>query len=648
MTSTKSATDVLRPYLLVVPDYQRGYAWEEQHVQEFLEDIHLLEPGKDHYTGTIVLLNGNEALVDDESHALLYAEVVDGQQRLTTVCLLLNEIRRALVAAGQDRAAKGLKQQFLITTKDGVPLHKLRIGSDGLPTWTALLQDQPVKPPETLSGRRLLRAAEQIRKHLAGLTAEVAEPVTILTGLRDVVITRLRFTVHALDQHAEVGVIFETLNDRGKPLTELEKVKNYLLFLAARLPAAPQNALAAKINTAWSQIYRLLLEVAMVSPAGEDQFLRAHWLAAVDPLPMRWKGTKSVKKQFPRERYVQQPDLLGTEIGAYVDSLARAAQAYADCLRPDTQAFSDFGTTAMQVRALQQDLIRAGTVAAFLPLFIALRERGPQDGELYREALDLCVRFAVRTYLIGGYRADAGQTRLYRLAHAVYGGKRDPSTVGKALRRLTSEYAGDAYVREALLETEYNWYRWGALKYFLYEYELHLLNGAKPDLDYAFFAKTKREKTIEHILPQTATSPYWTQRFSKEQLRGLVHTLGNLVLTRDNSAYSNKDFPDKRGAAGPNIPKKPCYAQAPLVQEQELAPLEDWTPQQILARQQRLADWAVQHWAVDFTDLDEGGEPTDEPPSGADEDSLDYEAAELLTAEAVTNDANSAGAAGTP
>jgi hypothetical protein len=605
MSLTESTTDVLRPRLLTIPDYQRGYAWEHDQVQDFLDDLRLLEPGKTHYTGTVVLLGGGEQVVDDELNALVRADVVDGQQRLTTICLLLNELRRSLESAGEMARATGLRRQFLLISKDGVLRHKLRVGSDSLAIWTALLNDEQIGAPETLSGKRLFSAAMQIRKYVDSLVSAASNPVDCLVALTNLVVTGLQFTLYTLDQQAEVGVIFETLNDRGKPLTELEKAKNYFLFLAARLPTGQQQALADRINTAWSAIYRLLLETAMVSPAGEDQFLRAHWLAAVDPVPTRWKGIKSLKVRFARDNYVADRDLLISEVGDYVDSLARAARAYADSLRLDLQAFADFGVLAATARRASIELSRAGTVAVFQPLMIALRERSPHDGDTYLKILDLCQRFAVRTYLIGGFRADAAQTRLYRLAHEVYSGVRSPAAVGRPLRRLVMEYANDAYVLRSLLDTQSNWYRWGALKFFLYEYEIHLLRGATPDISYSFFDRSKREKTIEHVLPQTAISNYWTERFTNEQMRHFTHALGNLVLTRDNSAYSNKDFPDKRGAAGAGIPEQTCYAQAPLAQEQELAHLADWTPKEVISRQDRLANWALQRWAVDFSDLDQ-------------------------------------------
>ena len=606
MSLTESTTDVLRPRLLTVPDYQRGYAWEHDQVQDFLDDLRLLEPGKTHYTGTVVLLGGGEQVVDDELNALVQADVVDGQQRLTTICLLLNELRRSLESAGETARAHGLRRQFLLISKDGVQRHKLQVGPDSLAIWTALLNDQQISIPETLSGKRLLSAALQIRKHVELLAKAASNPVEALIALTNLVVTGLQFTLYTLDRQAEVGVIFETLNDRGKPLTELEKAKNYLLFLAARLSDGQQRTLANRINSSWSSIYRLLLETAMVSPAGEDQFLRAHWLAAVDPAPMRWKGVKSLKTRFARDNYVGDQDLLITEVGNYVDSLARAACAYADSLRPDIQAFKEFGPLAASARAAHSRLSRAGTVAVFQPLMIALRERRPHDGDAYLKILDLCERFAVRTYLIGGYRADAAQTRLYRLAHQVYSGKRTPAEIDESLRRLVMEYANDAYVLQSLLDMQSNWYRWGALKFFLYEYEIDLLKGGTPDIAYSYFERGKREKTIEHVLPQTATSSYWKERFTNEQMRQFTHALGNLVLTRDNSAYSNKDFPAKRGAAGPGIPAQTCYAQSPLVQEQELARLTGWTPEEVISRQHHLAEWALKRWAVDFSDLDGG------------------------------------------
>lgn len=624
MDLTKTVADVLVPRILRIPDYQRGYSWQREHVQDFLDDLRLLEDGQRHYTGTLVLLGSTSPVVDDHFNALAMADVVDGQQRLTTVALLIDALSRAIAASGDEQAATGLHRQFLATSKGGAPLLKLQVQSDAKDVWQSLIGGKPIDVPTTVAGKRLLDASRQIREHVDALVA--AEGPDAARALSEKVITKLQFTLYELDSQAEVGVVFETLNDRGKPLTELEKVKNYLLFLAARLEEKQREALAQRINDAWSSIYHLLLEVAAVSSAGEDQFLRAHWLATEDPVPVRWRGTKSVKERYARERYLAHPDLLIEEVGAYVGSLRRAARSYADSLRPDVQAFAEFGALAAKARTIHARLSRAGTVAAFQPLMIAMREVAPTRGDAYVEALELCLRYAVRTYLIAGYRADAGQTRLYRLANDLVTEHIQVDGVAEALRRLVHDYGSDDVVRKRLLDTDGNWYRWGGLSFFLYEYETSLLKGAKFDVDYAYFENAKREKTVEHVLPQTASSPYWTSRFDASQRDRLTHALGNLVLTLDNSSYSNKDFPLKRGAAGPGEPHRACYAQAPLRQEQELASLDDWGPSEILDRQQRLAEWALSWWAVDVphfgsaeTVQDEEGDDVEDvgPPSDA-------------------------------
>lgn len=74
-----------------MPDYQRGYAWEGEHLREFREDLDLIEPGRRHYTGTVVLRDRGRSLLDQGREVpLKNFGVVDGQQRITTCALLLD------------------------------------------------------------------------------------------------------------------------------------------------------------------------------------------------------------------------------------------------------------------------------------------------------------------------------------------------------------------------------------------------------------------------------------------------------------------------------------------------------------------------------------------------------------------------------
>lgn len=95
-----SIAQIFKEKLFVIPDYQRGYAWERQHCEELMEDIELLPDNKEHYTGTLVLYKSPDTseVYDVKGGSYQTYDVVDGQQRLTTLTILLNTLHKALLA----------------------------------------------------------------------------------------------------------------------------------------------------------------------------------------------------------------------------------------------------------------------------------------------------------------------------------------------------------------------------------------------------------------------------------------------------------------------------------------------------------------------------------------------------------------------
>src|SRR5947209_678641 len=134
-------------------------------------------------------------------------------------------------------------------------------------------------------------------------------------------------TLYTVEDQAEVGVIFEVLNNRGKPLSELEKVKNYLLFLASKLNLPPHQ-LADEVNRAWTHVFERLMQADLTSADAEDQLLRSHWLMAYDHLRKNWDDSKSIKARFnlrPKEKSLQ--TLSAEEIVAAVKELPGGERA---------------------------------------------------------------------------------------------------------------------------------------------------------------------------------------------------------------------------------------------------------------------------------------------------------------------------------
>lgn len=167
-----------------------------------------------------------------------------------------------------------------------------------------VLGDQPHRGPRLVAGQeRLKEAAACFDMKLEELTDGV-DPQQQFERLKELqrrITAGLGFLVYEVQSIAEVGVIFETLNERGRPLTDLEKTKNYLLYLARSIPDGRSDQLAEEINAAWSAIFTNL---AGEAKGMDDQLLRAHWLATQNPDTRAWKRIESVKARFERSKYV--------------------------------------------------------------------------------------------------------------------------------------------------------------------------------------------------------------------------------------------------------------------------------------------------------------------------------------------------------
>jgi hypothetical protein len=643
--------------LLLIPDYQRPYAWGSKQLEDLWEDVDLLGPSGSHYAGTLVLRDvptqdGPTARtsVADDGSTLRHCEVVDGQQRLTTCLLLLDRVRRRLeVVAAADvpnagEVARRIRSTYGMVSIDNALVPRLQLGSDLNAYWIDnVLGDHHFAGPALIAGQERLRDAARFFDGKLVRLASDATPSQEFDRLKELqrrVTAGLGFLVYDVQSAAEVGVIFETLNERGRDLSELEKTKNYLLYLARSIRDARGEQLAQLINDTWAAVF---VNLARESDDADDQLLRAHWLATQNPDRSAWKRIASIKARFDRSNYISgetrivpvtkddkdQDEAWGrlfADVSEYVISL-RDCSFFLSEMFDGNAAYESFASHEKESRVRSASLRRSGVIALYRPLLFAARLRWPTDGALYAKLLDLCERYSARVFVIEQRRANAGEPRLLRLAHDLFTGM-DPDYVCREVAAVLWRYAPDGRLRETLESTSENWYVRRGHKYFLYEYELSLrAHGQQelPPLSY-FTEAAQEQRTTEHVLPQNPKpeDSCWWDHFTVEQHAGLMHSLGNLALTYDNSAYSNRCFGKKRGKPlAPGEDQVTCYAQAPLKQEQLLAQYDVWTPNEINARQRDLAAWALKRWAV-------------EPPTTA--ELLDSEAAIEIESEGTDED----------
>lgn len=592
-----------------MPDYQRGYSWDPANVQDFLSDLDYLQVDKNHYTGTLVLHDDSEGEEhrDAEDSPLTRLAVVDGQQRLTTIVILLNSLSLALERAASDDAsdrvrkvAQAIRMTFIETEgMNGQPIHRLALnqGTNDFFHRHVLAREQGTRGPRIPSETRLIRAKGAIDAYLESNVSR-RDPKNIrefLLNLYRKIADRLRFSLYEVEQEADVGVIFEVMNDRGKPLSELEKVKNYLLYASATMDLP--NDLASSVNDAWQSILSGLLRARLESSEDENKLLRTHWTVHYYDQSKK-PGVKSIKELFNVRSRDRDTKRLLNELVVYTRRLQDACVPFCDVYEPfATGAFASFVDPAGQ-KSRTRDLVpewgdklrRLGSFAPFVPLLVATRLRHPSDALNYFSVLRLCEKYAFRVFALKECRADAGQARLFSMAHRFAVGAITECHVKDELRSLIEFRCNDEEF-ERLITQKTNWYRWKGLRYFLYEYESHLAHLRKASPRVAW-TDIKSGETVEHILPQGDRREYWKSRFSQEEHSRLVHDIGNLTLTRYNQSLSDKPFPNKRESEGD------CYAKSSLFSELELLKWEEWTPESIAQRREEILAWARRRWTA--------------------------------------------------
>ncbi len=623
MNNTLSLQELFNDRIFRVPEYQRGYAWERQQIEEFLDDLALLDSSRQHYTGTVVLHQPADPTrrMDDEGQNFVETDVVDGQQRLTTIVLLLNELSKALRQFGSGKSlATGIRKKYVVATDEyGLSLHKLTLNDDTDDFFqSSVLPETPgVGGPPVISAQRLLDARNLIGEYLKRAGGDGPDREEWLRDLHRKVTNQLHFNLYEVERAGDVGIIFEVMNDRGKQLTDLEKVKNYLLYCASTLDVSHQarDELAETINTVWGDVLRQLMAADLGSAASENQLLRSDWFIRYDPRRQNWEGSKSIRRRFDlrdRSRHIQ---LLG-ELHDYVRGLRDSCVAYCDALNPNRDgAFSGFtGTdeTKDDVALWNRKLLRIRLTATFLPLLMAVRQRWPAKLDKYLEIVRLCEVLAFRTYRIAGYYVNFRQPAMFRLAYSVMRGLNFEDAVERLTQMFSTTYAQqmfDEFTNPEHLQSRYDW---TGLRYFLYEYEQHLAEerSRRPRVNWT---QVSGGNTVEHILPQSiAGIPYWKDRFEPAVHEEYKHDLGNLTLTEDNSSLGNKPFPDKRGKEDL---VSSCYANSLLLEERELTKWDDWTPESIDERRAELLEWAKERWGFDFgesSDDDYAGDPEED------------------------------------
>lgn len=537
---------------LRIPAYQRPYAWEEEQVDELWADI-TNATARAHFMGSLVL-TGEESRVLD---------VIDGQQRLTTLLLMLGLIRdrwRELRPENVGRVQRFLTDEYA----EGEQRYRLRSGDANWPVFRRYVLAEPgsAERRDWASFAKVEDARVRARNGaLVGNAARLAgkldswlakfpegDRAARLDSLERTVLNGLEFVKIHVAKVADAFVIFETLNDRGLALSAGDLLKNHLLQRGAR-DGLDLDEMADR----WDDL------IAHLEGADVTRFLR-HYLL-VRHARVQKDDVFDLFKDDVQERGAR----------ALLDELLTMARWYGQLVNPHKAEHA-------QTRAVLADLETLRAVMCYTPL-LAARRFGMPEEEFVRFAR-LAETLTFRYSTIGGKDSKELERAYHRAAKALWDSEgRDIAAARKILiEAIPGSEEFIAAFRRQVMGRKY------VVDYVLRKIEASLDTEEKTTLGTSVVH-------IEHILPQSLSEDWKVVLGDRvDEHAAYVNRWGNLTLLggRKNVKASNALFAKKRV----------IYAESAIKLTNGLAARESWDLETIDERQVELAKVADGVWPV--------------------------------------------------
>lgn len=568
----------------VVPNYQREYVWGEPEVDQLLKDIRTEQAeGADaeYFIGSIVVCPRADGAFD----------LIDGQQRTTTLFVILCAIRDHLISIG-DGAAESIKKLIADTIIDinGNDTFRARLDpqyEDAGDVFEKLVAGVRPAQSGTKSMKNVATAYDTVRRFLAEEFGSDAKAVKAFYGY---LVLRVKLIRIRTDSIARALKIFETINDRGVGLDAMDLLKN-LLFMQT------DPTQFDRLKDRWKKLTDGLFA------AGEKplRFLRYYLFATY--------GVTKVREDELYDWFVANEKLVGfsTDPIAFVDKLQDALGAYVNFLK----GLGRDGHPSPAVEAIS--ILAGGATRQHLILLLAGRDL-PQD---VFEALCADTEALLFTYLI---------TRTTNREFEVLFPEWAPSMVSvtnleqyetfaeQTLRKRRRELAPRFHREFAVLDGRT-----------LRQYQLrYVLAKLTQHVDRAAYGQSSQNSLwlsrycdganihIEHILPQSPDADVREEFGEGADSPELLWSLGNLALAEKsiNTSLGRKPFSYKRTIYPQSqllltrvIGKKPDIGQTAIDRAvSAMVPFESWTRSDIALRSSWLVALAAETWSIPVND----------------------------------------------
>lgn len=537
----------------IIPIYQRTYSWTEKQCQQLWEDV--LRAGKSdavavHFIGSIVYVAQGLSQVTHQAPLL----VIDGQQRLTSVTLLLEALARA-VGSGEPEdgfSAAKLRHYYLSNAlESGDRYFKLLLSQTDNDSLKALIKH--LEPPKEPS----LKVTQNFELFTRLLAEQKDNLAVVCRGLSKLVVVDIALS---RDQD-NPQLIFESMNSTGKELSQADLIRNFILM---GLEPIPQTQL-------YEQYWRPMEQDFGQEAYGTqfDSFMRHYLTVRTGDIP-REREVYEGFKEYSRTKPVKE---------AGIEALVKDIRAFARYF-----CAIALGSEKDPVLSIALHDLRELKVDVSFPFLLELYHD-------YKSGTLSVTDFASAIRIVEAYvfrrAVCAIPTNSMNKTFATFGKglrkERYLESIQASFLKLPSYRrfpTDDEFHRDLQTRDLYNFPR---RSFWLRRLENHGRKERVPVDEY----------TIEHILPQNPDlSSAWKKSLGdmwEQTQEKYLHTLGNLTLTGYNAEYSDRPFAEKRDMKG-------GFKESPLKLNTGLGQLDAWNEASIIERARKLADQALAVW----------------------------------------------------
>jgi len=535
----------------IIHIYQRTYSWTERECSQLWDDIlrtGISEKINTHFMGSIVYVEQGLSQVSVQSPLL----VIDGQQRLTTISILLEALARRI---GEEEimdgfSARKIRNYYLQNAEEtGERAFKLILTQTDKDSLLALIQNRPFPSEQSI---RITKAFEFYEKCIAGFGNDL---LPLCKGISKLTIVDIALT---RDQD-NPQLIFESMNSTGKELSQADLIRNYILM---GLEPKQQTKL---YEDHWRPMEKEFGQLAYGDKF--DSFMRHYLTVKTEDIPKIGEVYEEFKK------YTQLKEVADSGVEKLVADIHNFASYYC--------SFALGKETDKELNEAFQDLreLRVDVSYPFLLRLYADYKTGLTNKSDFLSIIRMTESYVFRRAICGIPTNSLNKT-FANFGNSIQKDRYLDSI--KAHYMLMPSYRRfpktDEFKRSLAVKDVYSMKN---CSYFLRKLE----NKDRKEI------VITDNLTIEHIMPQELTDE-WKKALGPEWQRiheNYLHTLGNLTLTGYNSEYSNKSFKEKRDIQG-------GFKDSPLKLNEGLGKLENWDEQTINDRAARLAEFAATVW----------------------------------------------------